>query len=156
MLPSTPKPITYYLLAITSGIITIACLVGFVAALFDFGKSAAQEDAAGQLGHMALAPFLIVYLMQVGVMLFVLWIVLQKVKAWDKAAITVSVVLAPILFIIAAGAIQRVVTGKTGEALPGAPVAPILVTLMYGLFAGVVAYNDIKYRKPTYINGVQK
>lgn len=143
----TIKPIMYYLTAFLGGAIIILTVAGLIIDLTGFGRNAAGSDAAGQLGSLAVAPFVAVYLLQMVLILAgIVWLI-QKTKQWNKTAVILSAVVAPILLLWAASAVLPIFDDSPDAAFPGAPLLPVIVVALYWLIAGVIAYNDLKYRR---------
>ena len=142
-------PVSFYLASVLGGIVIVSGVIGLIAGFFTAGKATITADGLGQLGSIAIMPAILFYMGQLALMLVGLYLVIREIRRWNTGAIVAGVLLAPILLVFASGAVLRMVTGESGRALPGAPVVPILVAAFYWLFAGVIACNDIRYRKPT-------
>lgn len=142
-------PLIFYLSGVLGGIVIVSGVIGLLVGLLSYGKTVVTGEGLTQLGALGALPTIVLYVGQMALITGGLVWVIRKTKAWNVRAIMAGAVLAPLLLMLAASALQQLLTGEGGKALPGAPVAPILMMAFYWLFAGVVAYHDIYYRKPT-------
>jgi uncharacterized membrane protein len=141
------KPIMYYLTGILGGFVIVSTVLGLFIRVTSFGLESLRADAAGELGSLITAPIIATYVLQTGLILLGIAWLIKKTRVWDKGAIILSAVISPILLVWVASMILPLFDKSPDAALPGAPVAPIIVVALYGLMAGVVAYNDLKYRQ---------
>lgn len=152
-----PKPIIYYVVAFLGGLIALAAAVGLLGQLFSFGGSLGRADAAGQFGLVLLTPVVVYYVIRFALVLAIFVWLVKKTRVWDRSAMLLGVLVVPFLLVSSSGMIYNKFVDNPSGALPGAPLAPILVTLFFWLAVGVATYYDLTYRQPMLINnGVKK
>lgn len=154
MHPVASRPLTFYLTGLLGVFVIISGLIGLAGQVFSFARTTVGQDAAGQLGGAVLFPIVLGYIVQVGSMLLGIGILIKKTLQWNTSAIILSAAIAPVLLLAVVSAVWGVFADDPAGPLPGAPVVPIVVCLMYWLVAGVIAYIDVRYRKPRAVAAV--
>ncbi len=154
----TAKPFLFYMTTTLAGIIVAGGIVSIAHAVLRLSKTkAASDDGFVALGMVFISPLIILFLLQLTAGLVLLVVLLRRLKEWNQGAILLSVAISPFLLLFAEATVVREVTRTQDTALPGAPIAPIVPASVYMFISGVVAYNDIRYRKPRFaLNGVKK